>query len=885
LTGQIIGGINMSTLDALEVLPYGAGAEWGDAQGLFARGLQKQGSNRHEGLFEFYWRSSRLEGTGADDTSALPDPDFNSIQPVLQFTGPIVPDKMWYRASYEGRDRESPVNVLSGVAVQTVESQTFDVQLTWQASPRNKLAFNYRSDPLDANNLGISNLTPPSAALERSRDSETFSLNWTAPYSPKVLIENTLAWTEISPSQGPTSSNVPNDCVDSASSDFLNAAQCINLESGARSGSYFRVDRDYRQRLSVRGKATVLGPKCLGMRHRFVVGVDVFNERYFRDLTRGPSMAYYNVDRPAEDPNDPDASPESFGVALVRLAVPESDDVRTTSTKWAVYAEDQLKPAQNLTVTLGLRVDRQEIAAEGRSPFSPSDEFQAYRTAVAEQTANGVDDGSLWPAYFTAYEGLDAYEQQLQAVVCGDAAPDVIGNCLTDVSESILAQNQRQLHQVRRSDPIDLNNTNLSPRLSVAWSPGQSGKNAIRASYGRYFNRIDLLIPLQELEPAYTDLTYRVDQETGTPKLESGITPTVNVLTVDRDLETPYQDEFALSFERELWAETSLSLTYVSRKYRDQIQDVNVNLDTGDFGRCRLVTQPSQLPILPSPGSGQELIDPLDGSTYVDTDPGPGDGRLDDCVGKGTTLDLDPTSDSSDDPFASDILRVQRPDGVADLYLQNPFWGDVLLIGNYNEIDYEGVTVNIVRRQYRSWEMNGSYTWSRAVGDGEDYFQELGDDPSLRDSVKGFQSYDQTHVVKVNATTVTPWGVRLGTSVQWNSGLPYSIVTEQLSQDTLPPDTATFGIASERRRQTYVTGERNDQRNASFWNVDLKATKELRLGRQLNLQVSAEIFNLLDDNTYQIYNPFQQRGVQLNGSNEAQRRFGREWQVGMKLAF
>ena len=69
------------------------------------------------------------------------------------------------------------------------------------------------------------------------------------------------------------------------------------------------------------------------------------------------------------------------------------------------------------------------------------------------------------------------------------------------------------------------------------------------------------------------------------------------------------------------------------------------------------------------------------------------------------------------------------------------------------------IVLELVRRQYRSWEMNASYTWSEATGDGEDFFQELGDDPTLRENQFGFQSYDQRHVVKLNAMSITPWVV------------------------------------------------------------------------------------------------------------------------------
>ena len=42
---------------------------------------------------------------------------------------------------------------------------------------------------------------------------------------------------------------------------------------------------------------------------------------------------------------------------------------------------------------------------------------------------------------------------------------------------------------------------------------------------------------------------------------------------------------------------------------------------------------------------------------------------------------------------------------------------------------------------------------TEVTGDGEDFFQELGNDPSLRASTFGYQSYDQRHVLKINATT------------------------------------------------------------------------------------------------------------------------------------
>jgi hypothetical protein len=113
------------------------------------------------------------------------------------------------------------------------------------------------------------------------------------------------------------------------------------------------------------------------------------------------------------------------------------------------------------------------------------------------------------------------------------------------------------------------------------------------------------------------------------------------------------------------------------------------------------------------------------------------------------------------------------------------------------------------------------------------------------------------------------------------------VVLQNRSFDTSPPITQEFVSVTSRPRQTYVTGQRNSERNDGYWNVDLKATKELRLGKGMTLSLSAEVFNVLDDDTYQIYNtaPSVSRGIQVNGVNEAYRRFGREWQLGARMAF
>jgi hypothetical protein len=106
-----------------------------------------------------------------------------------------------------------------------------------------------------------------------------------------------------------------------------------------------------------------------------------------------------------------------------------------------------------------------------------------------------------------------------------------------------------------------------------------------------------------------------------------------------------------------------------------------------------------------------------------------------------------------------------------------------------------------------------------------------------------------------------------------------------VSYDAIPPP--LFGLGAEgaaRPRTSYPTGQRNSERNVAMWDVNLRASKEFRVGKT-NGQLSVEVFNVLNDGTYQVYSPFLEAGQQVNGNNDAVRRFGRSWQLGLRLAF
>jgi Ca-activated chloride channel family protein len=834
VTGQRMFEVNPNSIEEMEVLSAGASVEFRRAQGGFARILQKQGSNDFEGVFEVLYRSRAFDGDGAGDFSDTEVPDFATYQPSILVSGPLVKDKLWYRLSHEAVHEESPVNVADGIEVMTDERTIHSDQITWQVSPRNKLAFQFEADPRTITNFGVSSFTPSESSATVDLGGETYSLTWTAPHSPAILIESQVAWQDLHSGVAPTDPSAAASCVSGPA--FLERAHCLGVDSGEISGPFPQKQDDHRQRLTVRADATMFGGRILGATHQFRFGMSVENERYFRRLEQRPDVNLFLVGG--------SSSPDPHAIVFGDFPVPNVSEARATGIAWGLYGEDQIKPAQNLTLTVGLAIEREEITSAGNGTFQPEEEYRDYLKLLAAD----VDEGAAFQRAFTAYEDLEDFYRQL--------ADQLQLPFETLYYRQTTAALQSTLwDQKRRSDNVNLVNTNPSPFLSVAWDPFSNGKTKVSASARRYYGATPLLLPVSEIDSSSAFVAFDATLQQGVWTIPDGpaglrnsVSPAVNVDAVARDLRTPYNDEWTIGFEREIATETSLKLTYVHRKFRDQFQDIDLNHVPLDAGRCNATST--------APGDRFSVVSPADGI-------------LDDCAGELT-----------------DDISLQKPDGVPDLYVQNPGWGNVLYVGNLNEIDYEAYVLELLRRQYRNWELQGSYTWSKAVGNGEDYNQGLGNDRTLIEDERGYQSYDQRHAVKVAATTVTPWGLRVGGSVIWQSGLPYSILQRQISFDSITPEFQDLGVAGAgRARTTYLGGQRNSERNISYWDFNVKVTKEFHLGRGVNAQASVEIFNLLNDGTYMVYNPFTESGQQINGTNDTTRRFGRQWQLGLRLAF
>ncbi|HEU4402867.1 MAG TPA: hypothetical protein VFT43_12245, partial [Candidatus Polarisedimenticolia bacterium] len=212
-----------------------------------------------------------------------------------------------------------------------------------------------------------------------------------------------------------------------------------------------------------------------------------------------------------------------------------------------------------------------------------------------------------------------------------------------------------------------------------------------------------------------------------------------------------------------------------------------------------------------------------------------------------------------------------------------------------NEARYHALEFEVTKRLSRKWQMEGSYTYSRALGSAESFQSSLGDDPSSIHNQFGYLNYDQRHQVKFNAVTYLPGDWEVGGTFSWSSGYPYSIIERFLSLDNYdyPQFRTLFGsvqripVANDPNHRGYrfVDSRRNSQRNPSWYNIDVRGEKAFVIGH-MSSKVFLTVENLLNTDdlrifTYEPTAPDRGGALQLDST----RRFGRRFEVGFQFEF
>ncbi|HUD73190.1 MAG TPA: hypothetical protein VMQ62_14615, partial [Dongiaceae bacterium] len=674
----------------------------------------------------------------------------------------------------------------------------------------------------------------------------------------------------------------------------------IDLLTGIVSGPFYRSYDDDRSRASLRQDLSIF-TTARGT-HDMKTGILLERESFRRDtLARDivglADPGYYigtildQVLDPTHhytcNPYDTTCVDPQDGRISVALPVSRTATEEAGGTSAGIYAQDLYRPLPNLAIGLGLRFDREIATSDGYTFFDPAAEQAHFNrlSALAGRQA-GVDDLLSGNG-----DGLDNLGIPDDPLVGGDQSRAWLKANVTDPLTAALLKSRTISHasvafqsgdlaaqfpEVFGSASIDpaalraagvpvqapesfaITNNNLAPRLSVSWDPWSDGRTKTYATWGRYYDKLFLssVSGEQGIERA---LRYYIYDRSGavtqtvTPDHHIGTALSVappSVTQVDRGMQTPFCDEMTVGFERELAPETALAVRYIDRRYRDQLQDIDLN---------------HQIRIDPATGRPLDLY----GALVVTPSETPGG--------------------------APDTERAA--DGKPDLFINNPFFNEILRVGNYNSARYHAIEVELRKRMSRRWQMQASYAYSRAQGDAEDFQSRLGNDPSTVESESGYLDFDQRHVVKVNGITYLPRDWTLGMAATWSSGLPYSVVSRFFALDNTGYQQyrTRFGRTVADGDTVVFAGEpRNAHRNGSVLDLNVRTSKNFVIGRNAGA-VFLEVFDLLNTDDLRIYSVDPSRaagfdpgaGAAFSGplQLDATRQFGRRFQVGFQIAF
>jgi len=638
-------------------------------------------------------------------------------------------------------------------------------------------------------------------------------------------------------------------------------------------------------RITLRQDLTVFVPSWSGQ-HDMKFGGVVEREHFNRD----------DVLRPYVFPNAQPAGSSAIN-PTVGVRLPAENEVFNSAndTTFGIYANDTYKPLPNLTLTLGVRFDRETTDSFGYTHFDPNTQratFDRINTLAGGErrltdNTTGNNDGVLSMGYcadpiFTGLGGDSCdqnsthnqtlsdlntlrriamsrlTEHHIETNLAGAALqslfpgvqPDPNGNLPFD--REVLRREGFATFQER--EPFRLTNNNLAPRFSLSWDPWGDSKTKVFANWSRFFDKLFLQSVTAEEGPDSIYRYYNADKDgvsgNGVPDNGFGAVITrapPNTTQVDRALQTPFTDELSLGFERELAPEISLKITYINRKFRQQLQDRDINHVT----RCC-----------------ESYGGPLDQFGRIL----PGGGNQSGSAGT-------PVSDF-------------KP----DLYIYNFFFNQIFRIGNFNHSRYHGIEVEVTKRLSRKWQLESSYTYSRARGNAESFQSLLGDDPATLHEEFGYLDFDMRHEVKFNAVTYLPGDWQLGSTLSWHSGLPYTVISTYLSLDNFeyPQFRTLFGSIDRippnvpdpnNRGFKFFPERRNSRRNAAVYNINVEARKAFVLGK-LNSKLFLTVENLLntDDLEISFYQPAApDRGGALQLISE--RRFGRRFEIGFQFEF
>ncbi len=359
--------------------------------------------------------------------------------------------------------------------------------------------------------------------------------------------------------------------------------------------------------------------------------------------------------------------------------------------------------------------------------------------------------------------------------------------------------------------PQDSNN--IAPRIAVAFDPSGAGKTSIHAAYGIFFdNQISALEGVTKgINGEASGVRTLVVRFPGslagwrspTRQLPEPTTPYPSLeISIDPALRTPWAQQLAAGVDQTLGRDFVVSANFIYVRGQDQVGTIDYN------------------PIVPALGTSRRPND------------------------------------------------VNGVAGTSASVLQYTSFGDTW---------YNGLTLSVSKRFSKNYQFLVSYTLSSAEDTSADFQSAfivqrngVGRNPADKTGLptafdpnfeKGPSLQNQRHRFVLSGLYRFPWDIQLSTIITAGFGRPFNILAgADLNGDgdggAFPSDRARVDPALEA-----TSVERNSGTMASQFVVDMRLSKQVKLGKRVGLDLLVEAFNLFNRANFSEINNIFGRGA------------------------
>jgi hypothetical protein len=331
----------------------------------------------------------------------------------------------------------------------------------------------------------------------------------------------------------------------------------------------------------------------------------------------------------------------------------------------------------------------------------------------------------------------------------------------------------------------------IAPRLGFTFDLLGDKTTVFKAHYGQ-FTEAMLAYYLDKMNPAsaYTDyIGYRWNAETSQWD-EFLRTVHENLFHMDPNIKHPYMEQFTVGVERELIKDSSLSVTYINRTWKNFIGPIDRDADYS-------------LIDVPVPDLGQSF----------------------------TIYDRTPETVNTHNFLITNYSTASSP-----WILRNPVR------------KYEGLEILFNKRFSNRWQLLASYVLSRATGTLDNVMaNDLGRatginiwDPNIWLNASGHLTNDPTHMIKLQGTYLIPW-VDISFNAYFRAITGNAWTTQFLTLDVPVP--LNQGLV------TFFTEPRGTHHYPMQTLLDLRLEKIFTLAKKYRLGLILDVFNVFNATT------------------------------------